>query len=91
MEKNLTEILEVTAYLFKTAKRVQKKYGQYHGVPYAITGLESAALETMCGTANVNYLEYIDAYYKGLITIEELLRHLAYPLKKDAEEGYHNE
>jgi hypothetical protein len=91
MEKNLTEVLEITTYLFKTAKRMRKKYGQYHGVSIATEGLESAAMETMCGTPNVNAFDYIECYYKGVITIEELLRHLAYPLEKDVEEGYYNE
>jgi hypothetical protein len=91
MEEKLTEVLDITAYLFRTAKRVRKKYGQYHGVSEAIYGLESAAFETMCGTANVNADEYIECYYKGEITLEELLHHLACPLKKDAEEGYYSE
>jgi hypothetical protein len=91
MEKKLTEVLEITAYLFKTAKRVRKKYGRYHGVSISINGLECAAIETMCGTANVNADDYIECYYRGIITLEELLQHLAYPLEKDVEEGYYNE
>lgn len=91
MKENLTEILDVTAYLFKTAKRVWKKVGKYHGVSLATAGLESAALETMCGTANINAYDYILCYYKGVISLEELLQNLAYPLEKDAEEGYYNE
>jgi hypothetical protein len=91
MEKKLTEILDVTADLFKIAKRTKKKHGQWSCVPLAVRALEDAAIENMCGTANVNCDEYIEAFYKGIITIDDLLQNLAYPLKKDAEEGFYNE
>lgn len=81
--KELMETLEIAVYLFKTAKRVRKKYGKYHGVSMAVEGLEDAAFETMCGTANINADQYLEAYYKGLINIEELVYNLAFPKAKD--------
>lgn len=91
MEQKLTEVLDLSAYLFKAAKRIHKKYGKYHGVSLATRGLEDAAIVTMCGTANENCDEYIEAYYKGLIGLEELLENLAYPKRKDAEEGFYDD
>lgn len=88
MSEKLSEVLDVTVDLFKTAKRVRKKHGEYYGVSWAIKGLEIAAIETMCGTANVNYAEYIESFYKGLIDVEELLQ-MAYPKRKDAEDGHY--
>jgi len=91
LEKKLVEILDLSAYLFKTAKRVRNKYGKYVCVPEAVRALEDAAFENMCGTANVNAELYLECFYKGVISIDELLQHLACPSEKDVEEGYYNE
>jgi hypothetical protein len=91
MEKKLVEILDVSVYLFKTAKRVRNKVGKYVCVPEAVRELEDAAFENMCGTANVNADLYLECFYKGVISIDELMHHLACPFEKDTEDGYYNE
>jgi hypothetical protein len=91
MEKKLSEILDVSTYLFKTAKRVRNKCGKYACVSDAVRALEDAAFENMCGTSNVHYGLYLECFYKGVISIDELIHHLAFPLKEDADEGVKNE
>jgi hypothetical protein len=91
MEKKLVDILDVSVYLFKTAKRVRNKVGKYVCVREAVEALEDAAFENMCGTANVHAELYLECFYKGVISVEELIQHLACPLEKDVEEGYYNE
>jgi hypothetical protein len=90
MEKKLSEILDLSTYLFKTAKRVRNKYGKYVLVPDAVRALEDAAIENMCGTANVNCELYIECFYKGVISADELIHHLAFPLENDAAEGHYD-
>lgn len=87
MERKLTEVLDVTADLFRTAKRIRKKHGKYMGVLDAVFAIENAAIFNMCGTGNINAEEYIECYYDGIINLENLLSHLAYPHNKDRESG----